>query len=720
MNGGCEMQGIPTTFNGKQRRFVWEYRDAGNQVQGYVARFDGDGKKEVVPYFKRINGHGWEAGSSAEPRPLFGLELLAKADPAVDVFVVEGEKAAAALRSLGFVAVTSLGGSQASGKSNWRALEGRKRVFIIPDRDEPGQGYAKATALILGGLQKPPELFLVLLPDLPAGGDVVDWIAVRVDRTLLEWDGFRPVPESGIDVQSMRREFEKEVEAHATPIPDEWLTPRQPATEWPEPISLESATLPAWPDDVFPQNVQEFTTALSASTETPPELAALMVLAAISTAAHGKYRVQVKDDYSEPVNVWTCVALPPGSRKTSVQQAATAPLTAWEKRRRAGAEPEIKQAESDQATLLARIAHLRKDAAKAQGVEFEDLKEEIATLEVELPKIPVISQVWAQDITPENLGTIMAANNERMSILSDESGIFEILAGRYSNGVPNLDLFLQGHAGSPVKVNRGSRASIVMDSPALTLGLSPQPEVLRGLSSTPGFRGRGLLGRFLYALPSSNLGYRTLDVSPMEPEYRYQYEIVLTAILDHETERSADGAVYPRILELDGEARQEWQLFALRVEVGMREGEIYHHMTDWAGKLPGAVIRMVGLLHVTRHYNEKPWQKKIALRDMIAAIRMAEVLSDHALAVFDLMGADLELDGARVVLRWIVRAGKSEFTFRDCHQAHKRRYKRTADLDPIIDVLIERHFIRPRVEKVPYRPSRILEVNPSVLKKGIK
>ena len=60
----------------------------------------------------------------------------------------------------------------------------------------------------------------------------------------------------------------------------------------------------------------------------------------------------------------------------------------------------------------------------------------------------------------------MAANNERMSILSDESGIFDILAGRYSNGVPNLDLFLQGHAGSPVKVNRGSRPPIAMESPA--------------------------------------------------------------------------------------------------------------------------------------------------------------------------------------------------------------------------------------------------------------
>ena len=54
---------------------------------------------------------------------------------------------------------------------------------------------------------------------------------------------------------------------------------------------------------------------------------------------------------------------------------------------------------------------------------------------------------------------------------------------------------------------------------------------------------------------------------------------------------------------------------------------------------------------------------------MSAALRMAETLSAHALAVFDLFGADPALDGARVILRWIEREGKSDFTFRDCHYA---------------------------------------------------
>lgn len=558
---------------------------------------------------------------------------------------------------------------------------------------------------------------MLRLPNIPAGGDVVDWIAARVDRALLKWDGFKPVPEGGINVQALLVEFRKEVEVYSEPIPDEWRSQPHVGTDWQPPISLESATLPAWPDNVFPGSIQTFVTALSASTETPPELAALMVLAGISSAAQGKYRVRVKQDYFEPVNIWTCVALPPGSRKTAVQQAATAPLTAWEKQRREAVEPKMKQAESEHPTLSARIAQLRKMSGKASEAEFQQLKAEIAEAEAELPEIPMPPQVWAQDVTPENLATIMAANNERMAILSDESGIFDIMAGRYSGGIPNLDLFLQGHARSPVKVNRGSRVAIAMQSPALTLGLSPQPEVLRGLTDNPSFRGRGLLGRFLYALPCSNLGYRTLNASPMLPDLRARYEGILAAILNHEMASSSEGIKSPHILTLAGDASHALQSFALKVEAGMREGAIYEHLTDWAGKFPGAVARVAALLHIARHVFVRPWEKEISLEDMDAALRLAEALSAHALAVFDLMGADPALDGARVVLRWIKREGKPEFTFRDCHQAHKSRYKRAADLNPIIEVLIERHFIRPRVEKVAHRPSRILEVNPAVLSK---
>ncbi|MFA6915330.1 MAG: DUF3987 domain-containing protein [Parachlamydiales bacterium] len=61
----------------------------------------------------------------------------------------------------------------------------------------------------------------------------------------------------------------------------------------------------------------------------------------MATAVQGKYRVKVKPDYFEPVNIWTCVALPPGNHKTAVLGVLTQTLMEWENHQRILLEPVI-------------------------------------------------------------------------------------------------------------------------------------------------------------------------------------------------------------------------------------------------------------------------------------------------------------------------------------------------------------------------------------------
>ena len=264
------MQGIPEKFKDKPRRHVWKYRSNQGETLGYVARFDDGKKKEIVPYFKRGNDHGWQHGSATEPRPLFGLDVLNQADLKRGVFIVEGEKAAAALQSLGLIAITSQGGSNAAHKTDWNLLSERERVYLLPDNDEAGESYIKAVAVILMNLEKPPAITIVRLPNLPPAGDVVDWIASQIN----DWDGYVPIPKNIIDKGTLLDEFKAIVKQHCEPIPNEWIA--KPAEEnagnWQAPISLESAQLPPWPDEVFPGSIRDFVSALSKSTETPPNL----------------------------------------------------------------------------------------------------------------------------------------------------------------------------------------------------------------------------------------------------------------------------------------------------------------------------------------------------------------------------------------------------------------------------------------------------------------
>ena len=338
----------------------------------------------------------------------------------------------------------------------------------------------------------------------------------------------------------------------------------------------------------------------------------------------------------------------------------------WENQQRILIEPIIAKTVSEEQTLNAKINALRQKAGKSEGLNLKEIQKEILQYEAALPLIPKMPQLWTSDVTPENLGVIMAENDERMAILSDEGGIFDILAGRYSNGIPNLDVFLQSHAGSSLRVNRGSRSPLYLHKPALSLGLSPQPDVLKGLTANPSFRGRGLLARFLYGLPHSTLGYRLLNAQPICSETRANYSNLIHALLSSPWNLDEHDKKTSHVIELSADSYELWKCFERHIEPLMRVGEKYSHITDWAGKLAGAIVRIAGLLHIIRHVFQQPWLKAIQSEDMQAAIDIGNIMGEHALAVFEMMGADPAVEGAHTILYWIQKRFIKSFTFRAC------------------------------------------------------
>jgi hypothetical protein len=288
-----------------------------------------------------------------------------------------------------------------------------------------------------------------------------------------------------------------------------------------------------------------------------------------------------------------------------------------------------------------------------------------------------------------------------------------MFTGRYNNGIPNLDTCLQGHSCSPVKVNRGSRGEVHLQRPTLTIGLSPQPSVLRDLSEKSVLRDRGFLARILFALPTSRLGYRTLETHPIRPDIETAYHRMIEGLLNFHPPTSEDGQVVAYRIKPSPQAYQEWKDFQRAVERDMQPGQQYEHMTDWAGKLPGAAARVAALFHCVNHAHEHPHARTIALETMQQALGVLAVLSQHALAVFDLIGADPALEGARKVWRWIDQDRRRQFSGHDCFERLRGTFKRMANLEPAFTVLCERGYLMelPQEKKVG-RPSRQFIVNP--------
>lgn len=487
---------------------------------------------------------------------------------------------------------------------------------------------------------------------------------------------------------------------------------------WPQLVEFGDDSPELLPVHLWPNIMRDFAAGVSDETETPPDLAAILTLGAMAASVQRLADVCVKPGYFEPLCLYTVAALPPALRKSAVFKKVTKPFTSWEAQQREAIAPEILIAESKAKTHQDRVKELRKKAAKASSEEDANtLANQVADLEKNAPKIPSIPQIWTSDTTTEEAARLLSQNGEAGAVMSGEGGIFETMAGRYASGVPNIDLYLNGHAGDPMRINRSGKAPIQMDNPRLSMVLAVQPDVIQGMSTKPGFSGRGLLGRFLYVVPASNLGKRTGENQPMNEGAAAAYTARIHELLTASAKtKRKDGR--SSTIELSRSAFDSWKMFWHQVERELAEGGDFEHCRDWGGKLAGAVARIAGVFHFARH-GAGAANSSVSADDMTAAVATGRALCSHALAVFNAMGADPDIEDAKAILRWAKRHNLTEFTGRDCYKGNRSRFPRSADINQGIAVLVERGYIRMVNKKSegPGRPqNKIIEINPSALR----
>jgi hypothetical protein len=162
----------------------WDYRDAKGKLIACVYRYDTPAGKEFRPW-DVVN----RATRTPDPRPLYNQPQI---DKAIDVVLVEGEKAADALIQKGIVATTAMNGANAPiDKTDWSPLIG-KRVTIWPDNDEAGIAYAHKAAQAIAS----------------AGAETVSVLQIP-EHTPQKWDAYDAV-EQGMDVWQFIQNTQKD------------------------------------------------------------------------------------------------------------------------------------------------------------------------------------------------------------------------------------------------------------------------------------------------------------------------------------------------------------------------------------------------------------------------------------------------------------------------------------------------------------------------------
>ncbi|WP_020522832.1 YfjI family protein [Catelliglobosispora koreensis] len=465
-----------------------------------------------------------------------------------------------------------------------------------------------------------------------------------------------------------------------------------PTWEAPVPFGRAEQAPPVFPLDVLPQWAAAMVEGVAVGTQTCPSMGAGVLLAVLSTCAGGRIEVEARPGWREPVNAYIAVIADPGERKTPVHSAFVGPLYATERVMADQVRPLIEQQAALKDIAERTAEQARATAAKADGSRRDELTAEAvaAVLSAEAITVPTLPRLIADDLTPERLIGLMAANGGRMALISDEGGIFDVLGGRFGSS-PNLDPYLKGYNGRPITVDRQSRQGESVERPALTVGVMAQPSVLRKFGSNAELFGRGLPARFWFIVPRSLAGWRRQDAPPVPGAVMAGYELTvqqLAATLA-EWEDPAVVTLLPDAERVRVEAAEE-------LEMELRPGGDLYEMREWANKLGGSMLRIAGLLHVA-HHPADAWRRPIDAATMTGAVKVIGWLIAHYRAALGIVHGDPAATTALHVLDTLINKGMGRFTRREIHRRVQRQLPRVEQVQAVLAMLAAHGWVRSTV-----------------------
>jgi hypothetical protein len=593
------------------RSALWTYHDAVGNPVGLVVRWDGPKGKDIRPVSRHPDG--WRIGALPDPRPLYRLPELAKADR---VLVCEGEKAADAARSLGFTATTSAGGSQAAGKADWSPLAG-KVVWILPDNDRPGRKYADAVAGILATLAPAPVVKMVELPGLGEGGDVVDWIDAHGDAA---------------EPESMRAELET-IAAAADP----------------ETAPADDTRFRPFPVTALPAPAREFVAAGAKAIGCDPSYLALPLLVALAAAVGNTRRLMLKRGWFAPAIIWAVVIGESGTAKTPAFRLVMRPVRRRQERALERYVEEMKRYQVE-------LARWEKDFAAWKR------SRNAAGDPPEKPEPPRAVRYVVSDTTVEALAPILLANPRGLLLARDELagwfGSFDRYAGKGKAGSDAAN-WLSMFSAETVTVDRktGTPPTIYVPHAAVCVTGGIQPGILQKALGQE-HRESGLAARPLLAYPPRRV--KKWTEADIDPAAEARLVELFDRLYDLEPDADDEGNPQPGVVRLSPDAKAAWTAYydAHAVEQADLTGDL---AAAWA-KLEEYAARLALVVHLTRWAGGDPTLRNVENLDaasMAAGITLTEWFKGEARRVYAMLAETEPERDTRRLVEWIGRKGGS-------------------------------------------------------------
>ncbi|MDO9213448.1 MAG: DUF3987 domain-containing protein [Methylococcales bacterium] len=622
------MAEIPQRYNDKPLVHAWTYYAKDGVPCGVVGRYqEGDGKKDIVPFFKR-NGSGWIAGIDLNPRPLFGLDKLAQNLENKAVWIVEGEKSAAALQSMGICSVTSLGGSNAAKQTDWTPLNGFKLVYLLPDNDEAGEHYAQDVYRALAALESPPTVKILRLAGLPDGGDIVDWLQCR----LYKWNGYTPVAEN---FHTLFKEQLKEQLQKAELVPDSWKLTNPPVNEvshWEQnPIEINIKLKAVIPFDfnLLPDSLTPWVGDIALRMQCPPDYVAVAAMVALSAVVGKKGMVmpREKDNWEVCPNLWGLNIGRPSAMKSPASSEGIKPLQRLEIEAK-DAFHEAMAVDEAQSFIHKEGRLLAEKHAKALVKEkkFSEAKQLLLDNPEESIK-PTRTRYLVNDTTIEKLGELLNENPNGLMLYRDEiNGFFKTINREDRSN--DRAFYVEAFDGkSSYTFDRIGRGTIDIASVCVAMLGNIQPSVLNPHlmhAIKGGANDDGMVQRFQMMVYPDLGAWQNID-QWADKNAKDEAFSVFTRIA------AWDGFTEPARFSPDAQVLfNEWYI---RLNLELRSNDILPVMESHYGKYKSLIPSLAVLIHLADNTDHS---QVISISSVRRAIAWGVYLKSHAERVYSM------------------------------------------------------------------------------------
>lgn len=475
--------------------------------------------------------------------------------------------------------------------------------------------------------------------------------------------------------------------------------------ELPKPFEKQVPMQKFNPDSCLPDLLRDYLKAVVDFVQVEPEMAVLPLLSVLSLCVQGKAVIKnIGNSHTEPLNLYTITVASPGERKSGSLKEFMRPVEEFQKNYNRIHAMDFTEYKAKKSFLEAQKRKVSegKNADINKAVDFARQLEELEQQTEH--KSEMLLNV--SDVTPEALAWAMGGQLERMGIIDSEGTVFDVLSGIYSNGLPNINIFLQAYDGSPYTVIRCTKGIIELENPLLAIGLMTQYDHFREAMNNKQFSGRGFIHRFLFAFPESRVGHLEIAGPDIPPNIQQSYNNLINRLL-----RLPENVSVP-VIQCGKEATRLFEDYHYLLQDKMKDGGMFEHLKEWGSKHFARTLRIAGILHLCEY---KPTEQ-VTGDTAMKAVSISLWAENQAFRAFS--GTAFEDETTRNAKRILKKLKeKRQDVYTRSEISRDNRTIKSDELDEVLELLDDMKYIRIIEERTKTNKKIIIKVNPLIFDK---